>query len=56
MNKRAVTVIHRVEKKLTGRDFGPSVLDVREQVNKLIQQATSTFNLSQCYLGWCPFW
>jgi len=56
INERAVTVIRRVEKKLTGRDFGASILDVREQVNKLIEQATSTDNLCQCYLGWCPFW
>jgi len=56
MNERTVTVIRRVEKKLTGLDFGPNVLVVREQVNKLIQQATSIDNLCQCYLGWCPFW
>jgi len=56
INERAVTVIRRVEKKLTGRDFGTSILDVREQVNKLIEQATSMDNLCQCYAGWCPFW
>ena len=56
MNERAVTVIRRVEKKLTGRDFGTVVFDVKEQVNKLIEQATSHENLCQCYVGWCPFW
>jgi FKBP12-rapamycin complex-associated protein len=99
LNERALNVIKRVSKKLTGRDFGnignsesspgphsggggggvaaastvPSVgrvggvgsgnsggsggaLDVRQQVDKLIKQATSHENLCQCYIGWCPFW
>lgn len=56
LNARAVTVIHRVNNKLTGRDFKPNVsLDVTGQVQKLIKQATKTENLCQCYIGWCPF-
>eukprot|EP00727_Mastigamoeba_balamuthi_P000853 m51a1_g10765 putative protein atypical group (2524) ;mRNA; r:20614-29506 len=56
LNARALTVIKRVSRKLTGRDFGNYVLDVPAQVDKLIKQATSHENLCQCYIGWCPFW
>ncbi|KAL7715067.1 non-specific serine/threonine protein kinase [Entamoeba marina] len=34
---------------------GREELDVPNQVDKLIQQARSIDNLSQCYQGWCPF-
>jgi len=57
LNQRAVAVINRVSNKLSGRDFnteGP--ISVPEQVERLIQQATSHDNLCQCYIGWCPFW
>lgn len=57
LNKKALTVVNRVRDKLTGRDFDPNVtLDVPEQVDLLIKQATSHENLCQCYIGWCPFW
>jgi FKBP12-rapamycin complex-associated protein len=57
LNARALQVINRVSGKLTGRDFKQNeVLDVPSQVERLIQQATSTENLCQCYIGWCPFW
>jgi serine/threonine-protein kinase mTOR len=57
LNERAVTVIDRVSSKLTGTDFIEKVkLPVADQVNKLIEQATSHENLCQCYVGWCPFW
>lgn len=56
-NKKAVAVVNRVRDKLTGRDFDPDVqLEVHDQVDKLIKQATSHENLCQCYIGWCPFW
>ena len=56
-NKKAVAVINRVRDKLTGRDFDACVtLDVSQQVDLLIKQATSHENLCQCYIGWCPFW
>ena len=56
-NKKAVAVINRVRDKLTGRDFDPAItLDVNQQVDLLIKQATSHENLCQCYIGWCPFW
>lgn len=57
LNKKALAVINRVRDKLTGRDFDAQLtLDVAEQVDLLIKQATSHENLCQCYIGWCPFW
>jgi FKBP12-rapamycin complex-associated protein len=57
LNKKAIDVINRVNNKLTGRDFGgEEVLDVRRQVQRLIDASTSHENLCQCYIGWCPFW
>ncbi|KAH9125082.1 hypothetical protein LEN26_008116 [Aphanomyces euteiches] len=59
LNKKAVTVIRRVQSKLTGRDFfgdDKEPLDVAAQVQRLIIQATSHENLCQSYLGWGPFW
>jgi FKBP12-rapamycin complex-associated protein len=56
LNERALQVINRVSKKLTGRDFSNETLDVPAQVQRLIDQATSHENLCQCYIGWCPFW
>eukprot|EP01104_Vermistella_antarctica_P000464 TRINITY_DN1061_c7_g1_i1.p1 TRINITY_DN1061_c7_g1~~TRINITY_DN1061_c7_g1_i1.p1 ORF type:complete len:2466 (-),score=573.86 TRINITY_DN1061_c7_g1_i1:99-7496(-) len=57
LNEKAVAVINRVQAKLTGRDFsGQHHLDVPSQVGKLIDQAQSHENLSQAYVGWCPFW
>ena len=54
LNAKAVSVIGRVESKLTGKDFGDTVtLDVTQQVENLIRQATSHLNLCQCYIGWC---
>jgi len=50
-------LINRINQKLTGLDFNNnSPLTVKEQIDKLINQATSDENLSQSYLGWCPFW
>jgi len=61
INERALTVIARVHKKLTGRDFELAdeegvqnrrpPLNTQEQVNKLIQQATSLDNLAILYPG-----
>ena len=56
-NKKAVAVVNRVRDKLTGRDFDANItLNVNQQVDLLIRQATSHENLCQCYIGWCPFW
>jgi hypothetical protein len=63
LTDKAVTVIRRVMDKLTGLDFydpvtlaPPVALDVPEQVDRLIIQATSNENLCLTFLGWCPFW
>eukprot|EP00092_Neocalanus_flemingeri_P019853 GFUD01021504.1.p1 GENE.GFUD01021504.1~~GFUD01021504.1.p1 ORF type:complete len:2235 (+),score=707.01 GFUD01021504.1:192-6707(+) len=57
LNKKALDIVQRVRDKLTGRDFNKEEsLEVAEQVDLLIVQATSHENLCQCYIGWCPFW
>jgi phosphatidylinositol kinase/protein kinase (PI-3 family) len=57
LNRKALSVISRVEDKLTGRDFDKNtMLNVQEQIQRLIEEATSHINLCQCYIGWCPFW
>lgn len=56
-NKRAKSIVERVQHKLTGNDFPPTkTVDVQKQVDFLIKQATDNENLCQCYIGWCPFW
>lgn len=56
-NARALAVIGRVERKVSGRDFGDAELSVPQQVERLIAQATSAENLAQGYIdGWCPFY
>jgi FKBP12-rapamycin complex-associated protein len=55
--KIAQIVLNRINDKLNGMDFYlDHQLDEKEQVDKLIRQATLTENLAQSYLGWCPFW
>ena len=57
LNKIAQLVLNRINQKLTGLDFNnDSPLTVKEQIDRLINQATSDENLSQSCLGWCPFW
>ena len=57
LNRIAKFVLDRIQDKLSGTDFNPDIVyDVKSQVDKLIQQATSNENLAQSYLGWCPFW
>merc|ERR1719410_2736261 len=57
LNKKALDIVQRVRDKLTGKDFNTEEsLEVCEQVELLISQATSHENLCQCYIGWCPFW
>jgi len=58
VNAKALQLVRRVSNKLSGRDFGTKVtpMDISSQVDKLINEATSVANLSQCYVGWCPFW
>lgn len=66
LTEKAVVVIRRVLDKLTGLDFAEvntttgvssqTALEVEEQVDRLIREATSNENLSQSFFGWCPFW
>lgn len=59
LNEKALKVIRRVQDKLTGTDFVDNLgepVDVPDQVQRLIVQATSTENLCQLFIGWCAFW
>ncbi|KAG5980720.1 hypothetical protein E4U55_003721 [Claviceps digitariae] len=56
LNAKALEVLDRVQQKLTGRDFKNEELDVINQVNRLIVEATKLENLCQHYIGWCSFW
>ena len=57
LSEKAMLVINRVMDKLTGLDFSSTeVLDIPEQVDKLVVQAMSNENLCLIYIGWCPFW
>ena len=57
LNKIAKMVLERINNKLSGTDFYPDIVyEVKEQVDKLINEAISYENLAQSYLGWCPFW
>jgi len=57
LNMKALSVIRRISDKLSGNDFkNEEKSSVPEQVNRLIQQATSHSNLSQLYVGWSGVW
>lgn len=64
LTEKAVSVIRRVMDKLNGLDFAEgnvpldrlAVLDVHEQVDRLIRQAMANENLCLAYFGWCSFW
>ena len=57
LNRIAKIVLERIEHKLSGTDFSPDIIfDVKNQVQRLINEAVSYENLAQSYLGWCPFW
>lgn len=58
-SSRALEILKRVTDKLHGKDFtehDTTVLDIPSQVQRLIEAARAPENLSQCYIGWCPFW
>jgi FKBP12-rapamycin complex-associated protein len=56
-NARALQVLARVKEKLTGRDFKKeNELNVTDQVERLLSEATNLENLCQHYIGWCSFW
>ncbi|KAL6044944.1 phosphatidylinositol kinase- protein kinase tor1 [Balamuthia mandrillaris] len=57
LNKRALDVVNRISAKLKGKDFGTAKpLDVAQQVQRLVFEATSVENLCQAYEGWRAFW
>ena len=57
LNKIAKIVLERIIDKLKGTDFSKmEILDSKQQVEKLIKQATNPENLCQSYMGWCPYW
>lgn len=59
---RALEVVNRIQAKLTGRDFLKPDDDesedftIEQQVDRLIQEATSIENLCQLFTGWCALW
>lgn len=55
LNNKALALLRRVEDKLSGTDFGEP-LEVADQVQRLLTQATSCENLCQLFIGWCAFW
>ncbi|KAF6779833.1 hypothetical protein AHF37_00647 [Paragonimus kellicotti] len=54
-NTRARAVMEKIHQKLTGTER-EKAMDVSNQVNYLIREATSNQNLCQMYIGWCAFW
>lgn len=49
--------LQRIMQKITGHDFdNEKELDVTEQVNILITNATDMYNLAHLYHGWTPLW
>ena len=57
LNEKALKVVRRVQDKLTGTDFPDRAedsepLDVSDQVQRLIVQASSVENLCQLFIGW----
>jgi len=56
-NQSIINALNRIKMKLSGRDFHMSdLLTVKQQVDKLVEQATSIENLCLYFDGWCPFW
>ncbi|KAJ2351396.1 hypothetical protein GGF43_004046 [Coemansia sp. RSA 2618] len=55
-NPKARAIIKRILDKLVGTDFSNEQLSVSEQIDKLVQQATSSENLAVLYVGWVPLW
>ena len=59
LNDRAVSVLERMNDKLTGKDGDETTEtgdSVENQVRRLIANATDHENLCLSYIGWCSFW
>ncbi|CAF0784356.1 unnamed protein product [Brachionus calyciflorus] len=55
-NSHAISIWKRVNKKLEGRDPDPNYqMNVQEQVDYLIKEATDLSNLAVLYEGWTPW-
>ncbi|OHT09395.1 PIKK family atypical protein kinase [Tritrichomonas foetus] len=53
----AAGIIKRIKNKLKGADFDEgTILNVNDQVDRLIHEATDTKNLCQMFRGWFPWW
>jgi len=49
-------VLNRIKDKLKGNDFeNKKSLEISEQIDLLIWEATSSENLIECYPGWRPW-
>ncbi|EAY04793.1 PIKK family atypical protein kinase [Trichomonas vaginalis G3] len=48
-------IVARIDQKLSGSDFGVRMSEA-QQVNMLIEEATSNKNLCQMFRGWYPWW
>jgi FKBP12-rapamycin complex-associated protein len=54
---KSEAIVRRIEDKLKGCDFEPGqTYTVAEQVDKLIDEATSLRNLCVMFRGWLPWW
>jgi len=42
--------------RMRGEKRGPGGVDVEDQVERIIQQASDPRNLCQAYMGWFPYW
>ncbi|PWN54196.1 putative TOR1-1-phosphatidylinositol 3-kinase [Violaceomyces palustris] len=51
-NQRALEVVRRIQNKLNGRDFNPQItLSIPDQIERLVQDATSKENLCVAFIG-----
>ena len=56
LNNISRSLLNRIINKLNGFDFEEdNKLEVKDQVDRLINQAVSIENLAHLFLGWCPF-
>lgn len=54
LKKLALGALNPIERKLQGTE-GDTQISVSNQVEKLIQDATSTQKLAKMYIGWTPW-
>lgn len=56
IHRKAMGVMHRVQAKLAGTEFGRRTMSIDEQLERVIAQARDNSNLAQMWMGFCPFW